>query len=197
MKKILALLLLLSSCASRETTTAGVQISTQAEAEKVIDKYSDRIESFNGFYNTLQASATLQNSVVDVAVLDQKARLFQWDQGKFDAQKLESTEKLGKETGIFLSFFTPDKKHDDLNKTPSLWKIFLDVNGRRYEGKATKIKLQTVELQSIYSYHTRFSTPYQLIFPISVRLIENYPSKLTLTGPVGSATLNFNSLEKP
>ena len=197
MKKILALLLLLSSCASRETTPGGVQIATQGEAEKVIDRYSDRIESYNGLYNTLQASATLHNSVVSIAVLDQKARLFQWDQGKYDTQKLEINEKLGKETEIFLSFFTPDKKHDDLNKAQSLWKIFLDVNGRRYEGKAVKIKLQTVEVQSLYSYHNRFSTPYQLIFPISVRLIENYPSKITLTGPVGSATLSFTPLEKP
>ena len=213
MKKVLALLLvmsgcatiltsgcatiLLSGCATRETTSAGVQIATQSESEKVVDRYSDRIESYNGLYNTMQAAATLHNSVVSAAILDQKARLFQWDQGKFDAQKLESQEKLGKETEVFISFFTPDKKHDDLNKNPSLWKIFLDVNGRRYEGKVTKIKLQTVEVQSLYGYHNRFSTPYQLIFPISVRLVENYPSKLTLTGPVGSATLNFNPLEKP
>ncbi len=206
MKKVLAMflalmsgcaILLLSGCATRETTSAGVQIATQSESEKVIDRYSDRIESYTGLYNTLQAAATLHNTPVSEAILDQNARLFQWDQGKFDAQKLERQEKLSKETEVFLSFFTPDKKHDDLNKNPSLWKIFLDVNGRRYEGKATKIKLQTVEVQSLYAYHNRFSTPYLVVFPISVRLVENYSSKLTLTGPVGSATLNFSTLEKP
>ena len=195
MKKILILALLLSACATRETTSTGVQIATQSESEKIIDRYSDRIESYNGLYNTLQASATLHNTPVSVALLDQKARLFQWDQGQFEAQKLADQEKLGKETEIFLSFFTPEKKHDDLNKSPSLWKMFLDVNGRRYEGKAIKMKLQTVEVHSLYSYHNRFSTPYQVIFPISVRLVENYNSKLTLTGPVGSATLNFSPIE--
>ena len=54
MKKILALLLLLSSCASRETTTAGVQISTQAEAEKVMNKYAAK--SAVSEFDTLKAA---------------------------------------------------------------------------------------------------------------------------------------------
>ena len=199
MKKVLNLTLILillsSGCATRETTSAGLQVATQSESEKVIDRFTDRIESYNGLYNTLQATATLHNTPVTIALLDQNARVFQWDQGKFDSQKLLSEEKQNKETEFFLSFFTPEKKHDDLNKNPSIWKIFLDVNGRRYEGKVQKIKLQTIELQGLYSFHNRFSTPYQVVFPVSVRLIENYNSKLTLTGPVGSATLNFASID--
>lgn len=192
MKKILALALFLSACATHETTSTGVQVATQSESEKIIDRYTDRVESYNGLYNTLQAAATLHNTPVTTALLDQNTRQFQWDSGKYAAEKLAIEEKLSRETEIFLSFFTPEKKHDDLNKSTSMWKIFLDVNGRRYEGKASKIKLQTIEVQGLYSYHTRFSTPYQLIFPVSVRLIENYPLKLTLTGPAGSAILNFS-----
>ena len=198
MKKFLVLIAAvtcLSACATRETTSTGLNIMTQDEAEKVIDRYSDTVEGYKGLYNTLQASATLHNTQVSMTLMDQKARVFQWDQGKYDAQRLVTQEKLAKETEIFLSFFTPEKKHDDLNKNPSVWKVFLDVNGHRYEGKATKIKLQTVEVHDLYSYHTRFATPYQLIFPISVRLVENYPSKLTLTGPVGSSTLNFPAMD--
>ena len=195
MKPWLILALFLIGCATHEMTPTGVQVATQSESEKVIDRYTDRVESYNGLYNSFQVGATLHNTPVTTALMDQKARLFQWDQGKFEAEKLTAQDKLSKETEIFLSFFTPEKKHDDLNKTPSLWKVFLDVNGHRYEGKVTKIKLQTVEVQSLFSYHTRFSTPYQVLFPVSGRLVENYSSKLTLTGPVGSATLTFSPIE--
>jgi hypothetical protein len=195
MKKILLMMLVLSSCATSSTTNSGLTVMSESEYESVIDRFTDRKENYTGLYNTLQIGGTLENSRVMAAELDQNARLYQWDQSKFNTEHNAAEEKLSKETSVFISFFTPEKKEDDLNKSTSMWKIFLDANGRRFEGKAVKIKLQPVEVKSLFEYHNRFSTPYRVTFPIGIRLIEGYPSKLTVTGPVGSATLNFPAVD--
>jgi hypothetical protein len=92
---------------------------------------------------------------------------------------------------MFLSLYTPERKHDDLHKNKTLWKIFLDSQGRRYEGKAVKIKLLTNEIQAMYPEHTRFATPYLVTFPVSTKSVDGQPTKLTLTGTVSSVSLDF------
>jgi hypothetical protein len=186
--------ILLTACATHEVTSTGLELMTESQYEAIIDTFTDRIETYKGLYNAVQVSATIINTPVAMAQIDQKARLYQWDQKKFNSERSATQDKLTKKTEIFVSFYTPERKHDDLHKSDSVWKIFLDVDGQRFEGKATKMKEQTIEIAGIYSYHTRFSTPYSVTFPVSTKRIENQPSKLTLTGPAGSAQLNFRAV---
>lgn len=179
-----SLFLILSACA---TTPKGI-----VDYDQVIEENSDKIRRYSGFYNTIDMEATVINSKVAAAQLQQSVNLYQWDDKKVAEEKANFENRLSKESEIFLSFFTPDRKNDDLFKNNTMWKIFLDVDGKRYEGKARKIKLQVVEIQGLYPYHNRFYTPYSLTFPVSMRSIEGKPMKLTLTGPVGSGSLEFN-----
>jgi hypothetical protein len=187
-------LLFLTACATQEVTPTGLHLMTESQYEKTIDTYSDGTETYNGLYNAVNVRGTILNSRVALAEVDQDARLYQWDQNKYNEERQKALDKVNKSTEVFISFFTPERKHDDLQKFDSLWKVFLDVNGQRFEGKVTKIKLQTVEVQRLYAYHTRFSTPYLIEFPIAAKKIENLPAKLTITGPAGSAQLKFSAL---
>lgn len=125
------------------------------------------------------------------AQLEYSATLYQWDEKKFLEEKGKMESRLSKESEIFMSFFTPERKNDDLSKKNTMWKIFLDVDGKRYEGKATKIKLQLAEIEALYPYHNRFYTPYTVVFPIAMKSIERRPLEVTVTGVVGSGTLKF------
>lgn len=193
MKKVIAsvFFLILAGCASTSTNTYGVAVISQSEYENRIEPYSKKIETYAGLLNTLHMRATLLNSQVQDAQLLQRARLYQWDEGTYNTEKQKSTEDMNKVTQVFVSLYTPEKKHDDLHKNQTLWKIFLDSNGRRWEGKATKIKLLTNEIQALYPDHTRFGTPYLVTFQVPVRSIEGQPIKLTLTGSVASASVEF------
>lgn len=195
LKKILLLTFLgtafLTGCKSQPIPSPGVDTISQSEYEAKIDPYTQRIEKYDGIVNVLHYSATLLNSKVDQAQLMQRARLYQWDSATFNSEMQKMNAELDKNTQIFITFYTPERKHDDLNKNQTLWKIFLDADGRRWEGKATKIKLLTNEIQAMYPDHTRFATPYILTFPVSMRLIESKPIRLTLTGTVTSATVEF------
>ena len=195
MKFYLAIAVLFSTmllgCSSNTKAPVGVDTISQSEYESRLEYYTRRLEKYQGIVNVVNLSATLLNTKVVQAQLMQRSRLYQWDSTTFNTELGKMNAELDKTTQIFVSFYTPERKHDDLNKNQTLWKIFLDADGRRWEGKAVKIKLLTNEVQGVYPDHTRFATPYLISFPVSTKLIESYPIKLTLTGTVTSASVEF------
>lgn len=186
-----------SGCASRDGVTAGLELMSEAEFQNTVDKFTEHTQQYKGLYNTVDLHATLRNSSVLRAQLEQSARLFQWDRAKFQLEANKTAEKAKSETEIFLAFFTPERKNDDLNKSNTQWRAYLEVDGRRWEGKITKVKGTEAELQGIYPYYSKLSTPYSITFPVPVANVEGKESKFTLTGPVALVVLNFPALTGP
>lgn len=191
-------LVFVASCATKAPAPAlSVKLIPESEYQQIIKQNSRQEQVYSGLYNSIDMTGVIINTAVTDAQMDQMARIYLWDDNKYTQEKIKSDEKLRKESEIFVSFFTPERKHDDLHKNKTLWKIFLDVDGKRLEGKATKIKLLVEEIQRIYPFHNRFSTPYTLTFPIPMKQIETAGSiKLTITGPVGSTTVDFANAQK-
>lgn len=189
----LGVVIFTSACTTtKDSIGSNINLISESDYQKVISENTRQKQIYSGLYNTMDLTATVLNSKVAAAQTDQMARLYIWDANKYTQEKVKADDKVTKETEFFVSFFTPERKHDDLHKNQTLWKIFLDAGGKRYEGKVKKIKLLTEEIQGMYSYHNRFSTPYSVVFPVASRDIENMKDiKLTITGPVGSATLEF------
>lgn len=185
------LLLTFTGCAHDSTNQDRMKLMDESEIQDRVEAGSEKVQVYSGLYNTVSMSGTLLNSRVGEALLNQQARMYQWDEGKMTAEKIKADEKSKLQTEVFLSFYTPENKHNDLHKNLTLWKIFLDADGKRYEGKATKIKLLPSEIKSLYPHHSRFATPYMISFPVSTKSMESKPSVLTVTGPVGSAQLKF------
>jgi len=158
---------------------------------KLIDEYSAKDEQYSGFYSTFQYQATLLNSVILEAQLAIKAKDFKWPRETYFAEKEKVSESLAKETKIFMSFFSPVNENDNLNSNKTVWKIWLEVNGVRYEGVASKQPGILAQHQRLFPYHTRFFTPYVLIFKVPTGLTQSTTSKLTLTGPVGTSEVTF------
>lgn len=183
--------LALGACA---TTTPHPQIAnlvSKGDYEDLIEKNTQNVKIYDGFSNVLNVTGTLLTTTVTMAQIDQNARMYQWSVEQYNQEKAKAQTSLQKESKVFISFFTPERKHDDLQKASSHWKIFLDIDGHRYEGVATRWKSILVEVQALYSYHSRWGTPYMITFPVPMKQIENSASKLTITGPVGSAQLEL------
>ncbi len=188
-----ALGLLLTGCVTPYQNPNLPSLIPEKEYFSLVENFSGNKKVYDGFMQTLDMSATLLNTRLSRAQLDHKARIFQWNENQYISNKAEVESSLSRETKIFLSFFVPERKHDDLNKPKTLWKIFLDAGGRRYEGKVEKMKTILADVQSVYPHHTRFATPYIVTFPVPISQVENTESKLTVTGPVGSANIQFKS----
>jgi hypothetical protein len=183
--------LALTACATMTTNEKGLNVLSESGYDAVVDKWSDRIEDYSGLNNTITVMATLLNTEMLNAQLDHNARMFQWDQNKMTEERKLVEEKAAKQTEVFVSFYSPERKWDDLAKSKTLWKVFLDVNGQRYEGKAAKIKLLTREIQSLYPYHTAYGTPYTIQFPVDTKNVDGKQVRLIFTGSIGAVTLNF------
>lgn len=185
-------LIILSSCASYEVTPSGRTQKTVSDYMTTVEKYTDRVRKYSGFHNTIDMEGTLLNSEVMKAQVEQAAYLYQWDDARVSEESTKRQGKMAEQTEFFISFYTPDRKNDSLFKKDSIWKIFLDVGGRRFEGTATKIKMEAIAIEGLYPYHNRFYTPYSVVFPVATNAVEKSPLELTVTGAVGSATLKFN-----
>lgn len=181
----------LFSCTTPLKVTEGIPSLTNDEYQTLVQKKSERLEVYNGLYNQMTVSATRMDAEMSQAYLSHSARLSQWTVVKYQDEKNKIVSKGAESTEYFISLYTPERKHNDLSSSKSIWKILLDVNGQRYEGKAVKIKSQLTEVEAMYPAHNRWSTPYVISFPVASALTDGKPSVLTLTGPVTAAQLTF------
>ncbi len=188
---VLVLGALTFSCASQLKTQAGVPEVSISDYDHIIESKTKKIEVYDGLYNILTVQGTWLDSQVTEASLSHSGRIFQWNEQIYKEERAKKINRNAESTEFFISIYTPERKHADLSKAKNLWKIYLEVNGQRYEGKATKVKLMLSEIQALYRYHNRWSTPYVISFPVATALVENKPATLTFTGAVGAAQLSF------
>jgi hypothetical protein len=183
----------LTGCAT-STTNEGSQPSvppTVNAYESTIDRYSAGDEEYNGFYNQFAFKATLQNSTVIRALLDRQGEYYKWEPSKVQAERDKAAQDSASKTEVFISFFTPERRNDNLADHKSIWRVFIDVDGQRYTGTVKKSKKLFAELNNLYSFFTRWNTPYVVSFPIPVAQVESHQVSLTITGPLGDRTVQF------
>jgi hypothetical protein len=185
----------LNGCAT-SYVNPQLQLSDESDYFSSLEHFTSGKKVYDGLYQTIEFSGSLLNSEVSKFQIDQNARIYQWNLDQYNLEKSNRAAVLASKTEVFLSFFTPERKNDDLNKVKTKWKIFLDANGKRYEAKIEKMKAQYSEVISLYRNHNRWSTPYKLTFDVPTATIENSTAKLTITGPVGSASIDFNNIQR-
>lgn len=192
---LVSLSFLTFSCASRLKTPPGVPEVSVSDYESAVNDRTQKIEVYDGFYNKLTVQATWLDTKLSDYALSYNARISQWNEDTYKEERTKRVNKNAESTEFFVSFYTPERKHSDLVGSKNLWRIYLDVNGQRYQGKASKVKLLYSEVQTMYPQHSRWSTPYIVSFPVATSLVENKDAVLTFTGAVGSAQLNFKAPE--
>lgn len=195
-----ALLLVVSACQSKpmkETAppSEGTAVDVTKAYEQKVEAYSAGDTEYSGFYNNFEYKSTILNTPIRELLLTKRAGYYQWDEAKVAAEKAKDQQELASITEVFVSFFTPDRNNDNLTDKKSIWKIYLDVGGRRYEGKPIRIRGNLAELQSLYPYHTRWNTPYNFQFQVPTTAVETQASTLTITGPLGTRSVTFKSVQ--
>ena len=173
----------------------GTQPPTGYTYEQEIERFSRGKTEYAGLYNNFEFKATILNSEIRSVIVGRRTMQYQWDKAKESAEREKNVQEMASTTQFFMAFFTPDFRNDNLTDNKSIWKVYLDAGGRRYEGKVVKIKSNLAELQSIYPYFTRWTTPYMITFDVPTAAIESQASKLTVTGPLGTKDIDVPELK--
>lgn len=195
MKKILLLGLLYiitQSCATPVPRQDGVSTLSESDYEDIFMKKTHQVETYSGFMNALTFSVTTIDTEMIDATLARSAQIYEWNANKFLEENNKAKLNVNSKSEFFISVYTPERSHNDLSSSKSIWKVYLDVNNQRYEGTVTKVKGQLVDIQSLYPSHNRFSTPYKVEFLVPVSAIEKQTKTFTVTGPKASAKVTFD-----
>jgi hypothetical protein len=189
---LITALLGLAGCATTQSSRDNViQGMSGYEYASLIKKHTTRTNQYSGFYQTFQADMTILTTEVQSAALKQRGQFLQWDQRQFQSERDKMVQEAAAYSKFFLRFYSPEHDYDDLNKGKTIWKVYLDYNGSRFEGKVKKLTEKYVELQTIYPYLDRFSTPYEIQFNVPMTTIENGDCKVVLTSSLGTAEFHF------
>lgn len=195
---MLAATLWLSACSSSKknepSAASPATVTSDSEYEAIIDRFTRMAQKYKGFYNLYEVHVTLQNSLVRSAMLQRLSEYQQWDPETLRQSREKMFQEMSTESSVTLSFFSPDKGHNDLDKGNSIWKVYLENQGKRYVGKIKKDKNKYVQLQTLFPHHTRFSTAYEVIFPVPMTSIENHPTSIVLSSSVGTSRFEFPAI---
>lgn len=193
MKKIILSLLpfLVFSCVTRLPTPEGIKDISTSEYEEIIDTKTKKQEVYDGLYNKLTVQATRLDADMSENLVAYQAKLQQWNLEKYKEEKSKIIAKHSDGTEFFVSFYTPERKHDDLAYSKTNWKVYLDVGGQRYEGKVTKLKGLFGDLEALYPFHNRWSSAYSVVFPVSTPATDGKPVTFTVTGPLATTQLVY------
>lgn len=183
---LLPFLLLLGACATETPATPDDYI-------KVIDSYSAGDVEYVGAYNNFDFRATLMNNTIQNAIIDRKAALYMWDDIKKQQELSTMQADNGTTTKVFMSFYTPDRRNDNLSTPKTIWALYLETPQGRYTGAAKRVRTSPTELMTIYPNHNRFTTAYMLEFPVALASTEGQTLKLTITGPLGNKSVDFSA----
>ena len=193
MKQLVLVLsfLFVAACATRLPLIAGVKDISSGEYSSLVEAKTQKSEVYDGLYNKLTVQLTRVDAEMTENILAYSAKLSQWSEAVYQDEKSKMISNHSTQTEFFLSFFIPEKKHDNLNIKKTTWKVYLDVNGQRYEGIAVRNKSLFLDLEAIYPHHNRWSTAYTLTFPVSTASTEGKNLTVTITGPIASTQVKF------
>ncbi len=196
-------LLMQLGCANKPTATAGGDAGADpmaSEAELDARGYNDLIlrntrhdQQYDGVYNKFEVYATFLNSRVQTAVLKKKGEAFQWSAKQLQTEREKLFQENSTQTKFALSFYVPSVRLNDLNKGSSIWKVYLEAGGQRYEGKASRRTTKLEDIISMFPYHNRWSTAYELVFtvPLSGVEVPGQPVTFIITSMQGTISLKY------
>ena len=163
----------------------------QSEYVQLIDSKTAGDKQFAGLYNNFEFRGTLLTTEIHQGIHKRMTEFYDWDETLREEKLQKRLSKAQTETRIFMSFFTPKGKDDNLTTSKTIWKLYLHVNGQRYEGKPKKAKLNLSEAIAIFPYHNRWTTAYYVDFPVPTASAESSKARYEITGPLGKRDVVF------
>jgi len=191
----LSLLLLLTVGCAHQKVNPKVEDQlapiSNGEFESLIEKNTKKDQGYSGLYNTFEGNLTLLNSEVKLGTLRLLAHSQNWERTQVAEEKEKDIQERASTTKFFLSFFTPEKEHNQLDFGSSIWTVTLESKGVTYKGKVKKDSAKQSKLSLLFPSHSRFHKAYELSFDIPTHVIEESGAEVKLSSHIGEAKFKF------
>ncbi|GEM_PF-2602754 len=156
-----------------------------------LNKWTRFDKSYDGLSNTIDMGVTLLNPVMVKSQIKQKAIIFGWT-SEMQNEELKKNLILDPSIEFYLSFYTPDRKSNQLESEKSTWQIFLNHNGKRYLAKVFRIKEDKRTLYKLYPHQTPWHKPYKVTFDLKLKDVQpDSPIEFQISGPLGQSKVQF------
>lgn len=146
---------------------------------------------YDGFNQTFRAGATLLTTELQTAALARRADFQQWDSNRMQQERDRTFQEASATSKVFIRYYTPVNDYDDLHLPKSIWKIYLEVDGKRYDAQISKSKEKLIELMNLYPDYDRFSTGYEAEFKIPTSALSGHTVKMIMSSSFGKAEFSF------
>jgi hypothetical protein len=161
------------------------------EYEAKIQRFSAGDKQFAGLYHNFEFRSTILNEEITRSIHKRMEQFYDWSSTESSEKLNQSMADLESKTKIWLSFFTPDSKNDNLANKISIWKVYLKAGDRRFEGRVYKSNKNLDEAKALFPYHSRWATGYFVDFPVATQEISGERLSLLITGPLGRREVTF------
>ena len=164
---------------------------TESEYKKLLQRHTKKARGYSGLHNVFHFEAIMMTEEIIGAVARRKALFYQWTEDELRDHLESELQSTSSKTKVFISFYTPERSHDDLNSANSMWRLYLQAGNRRYSGNARKLADPVAQISSIYPFHDMWSSAYEVDFLIPSSQLNLGEVKFTVTGALGAAQVAF------
>ncbi len=178
--------LLMASC-----LITSCQTLRKSDYEQFIVNAAKSQKHYSGFHQTFEASVLPMNREVTNRMLEKKAELLEWSAAELETEMRKADDERLTHSHFFLRFFSPEVHYNDFHQPDTIWKVYLVIGNQKYEPKIKKDFSKLVELQTLYPFFDRFSSGYDLAFPIGQAALNGTEYKIILTSSLGRAEFSF------
>lgn len=182
--KLFAMVISLSGIVSCQTAAKN-------EYDRILRSASDTEKVYAGFHQAFEATVYKLDINTQNAVLERKGLLLEWPISEVETQKSKARDERLTNSFFYMRFFAPDPIYNDLHQPDTIWKVYLIVGNQKYEAIVKKDFSKLADQQALFPNFDRFSTGYELSFPIGQASLDGQPHQILLTSSLGKAEFSF------
>src|SRR5690606_37691542 len=97
---------------------------------EIVRQHTTAGKEYSRLNNAFQYQAVLLTPEVQQSEWGLKQVIYKWNDQELTEQKTKHNDQYGSNTQLFLSFFTPIYKQNNLNKPQSNWEVYLLVDDK-------------------------------------------------------------------
>lgn len=147
---------------------------------------------YDGFIHRATAVATWLSPPVREAATRRLAAWQGWPEADLEAALAAERAEAAKGEEFVLAFYTAEPRDNDLERTPSIWRIELTDGAAQATAARATVVEDDATMRQLFPYVGPFDLLYRVRVPWSGAPLGDRPFQLRIAGALGRIELRFN-----